>query len=343
MRKDPITKRWVITSTSRSAKPSDYVSAHNPVKNSKDTCPFCAENEDTKNRTIIENNDQNGNWKTRIVENKYPILMKELTEEETSKYDEYIGEEPENYGNNSVLYQSLAATGYHDVVIESPSHDFQMYSASIDEIDAIFDIVINRLDMLSNINSMKYSLYFKNYGHEAGASIVHSHSQIVTTPFMPRQIMEKVYGASSYYNNYKSCIYCDIIAEEKKSGVRLVSENEKFIAFCPFASRSPYQISILPKEHFDSILTIDDQTRYLFSSILHDVFSKIQKVLGMPAFNYVLSTLPKSIAETYSNSFHFSFDILPKLSKLAGFEIGSSVYINSVLPEYAAEMLRSQS
>ncbi len=326
IRKDPITKRWVITSTSRSAKPSDYVTVSKPVENTEKTCPFCIGREDKTGEPTLEVYDEAGNWKARIVANKYPVLSVEPADEELE---------------NSDLYESVAATGYHDVVIESPSHSFQMYEASIDDIDSIFDIVIERLRILSTIDGMAYSLYFKNFGSEAGASIVHSHSQIITTPFIPRQMMEKINGANDYYQKHGSCIYCAIIDEEIKKGVRMVSENEEFIAFCPFASRSPYHISILPKKHISSILDIDKHTRYLFSSMVYDVFAKIQKVLGMPAFNYVLSTLPKNIADKYGDTIHFSLNILPKLSKLAGFEIGSSVYINSVLPEHAAQALRS--
>ncbi len=331
LRKDPITKRWVITSTSRSAKPSDYVSVENPVESSIHTCPFCVGREDKMGIPIVEIADEQGNWKTRIVENKYPVLSENPSNE---PYDEYV--------SNNSLYEYKAATGYHDVVIESASHYFDMYGATVDEIDCIFDIVIRRLTMLSEIKDMEYSLYFKNFGQEAGASIVHSHSQIITTPFLPHHITDKINGSYEYYYCNDSCIYCDIIAEEKRSGIRVVAENEKFIAFCPFASRSPYQVSILPKEHANSnIISIDEHTRYLFASIVVDVFGKIKKVLGMPAFNYVLSSLPKSMIRKYNDSFHFGLNIHPKLSKLAGFEIGSGVYINSVLPEHAAEMLRS--
>lgn len=326
IRKDPITKRWVITSTTRSAKPSDYVSISKPVENTEKTCPFCPGREDKITEPTLQIDDAEGNWKVRIVQNKYPVLSKEPAEQQLE---------------NSDLYESLAATGYHDVVIESPSHNFQMYDASIDEIDSIFDIVIERLRTLSTIDSMKYSLYFKNFGSEAGASIVHSHSQIITTPFIPIQMLEKINGSYEYYEKNNACIYCAIIEEERRKGVRMVSENDEFIAFCPFASKSPYHISILPKKHYSSILDIDKHTRYLFSAIIHDVFAKIHKVLGQPAFNYVLASLPKNIEEKYTHSFHFGLNILPKLSKLAGFEMGSSVYINSVLPEHAALALRS--
>ncbi len=331
LRKDPITKRWVITSTSRAAKPTDYVFVDRPIANTEKTCPFCVGREDEH---IISIDDEQGNWRSCIVENKYPVLSKEPADEEYEKYKEYV---------DSPLYEYLAATGYHDIVIESPRHSFNIYTASVDEFDCIFDIVIRRLEMLKNARGMKYSLYFKNFGSAAGASIVHAHSQIITTPFMPRQMLEKIDGSDEYYQERGNCIYCDIIKEEQKSGARIVAENERFIAFCPFASRSPYQVSILPKKHFASILSIDATDRHHFASLVADVFSRIKNVLGEPPFNYVLSTLPTNIMESYDNSFHFSFNILPKLSRLAGFELGSGVRINSVLPEHAAEALRGQS
>lgn len=326
LRKDPITKRWIITSTSRSAKPSDYVSVNNPIEDSASTCPFCVGREDKTTKTILSIMDKQGNWKARVVPNKYPVLSADSAEDCPC--------------DDNLLYELQAAVGYHDIIIEHPLHNFDLYDATTEEIDTIFDIVVQRLNILANKPNMQYSLYFKNFGSDAGASLVHSHSQIITTPFIPIQMLESIHGSYEYYSKNIGCIYCAIIREEQKRGIRVVAENEMFIAFCPFASRSPYQISILPKEHYDSILSIEGHTRYLFSSIVHEVFSKIHKVLGKPAFNYVLSSLPNHIRASYSSSFHWSFEILPKLSKLAGFEMGSSVYINSVLPEHAAEMLR---
>ena len=326
LRKDPITKRWIITSTSRSAKPTDYVSVGKPREDSALTCPFCLNHEDKTTESILSIDGENGLWKTRIVANKYPVLSEEA-------HDDLP---PPN-----ILYEAHAATGYHDVVIEDPSHNFNLYTADEPDFKYIFDIVIKRLNDLSNKSEMQYSLYFKNFGSEAGASLAHSHSQIITTPFIPIQMMEDIHGSFEYYNNHMGCIYCAIIREEKNSGLRIISENEKFIAFCPFASKSPYQISIFQKKHNDSILSLEDEDIYMFASIVKDVFSKIKKVLGEPAFNYVLYSLPNHLRASYSSSYHWHFEILPKLSKLAGFEIGSSVYINSVLPEHAAEALRS--
>ncbi len=327
LRKDPITKRWIITSTSRSAKPTDFVSAEEPKANSELTCPFCVGHDEKIEPPILSTFDENGNWKTRIIANKYPVLSETSTDE---------------LPPNSILYESHSATGYHDVVIEYPTHNFNLYHATVDDFKSIFDIVVQRLKDLSNKKEMQYSLYFKNFGSDAGASLAHSHSQIITTPFIPINVMEDLHGTFDYYNTHVSCIYCAIVRQEQESGLRIVSENEKFIAFCPFASRSPYQISIMPKEHENSVLLLTEDDIYLFSSIVKDVFSKIYNVLGEPSFNYVLYTLPNHIRASYSASYHWHFDILPKLSKLAGFEIGSGVYINSVLPEHAAEVLRNQ-
>lgn len=326
IRKDPITKRWIITSTSRGAKPSDYVSApEKPSSSSANICPFCVGHEDKTVEDTLSTKDKNGNWKARIVPNKYPVLS---------------GVSNDILPENSVLYEAHHAVGYHDVVIEHPSHDFNLYKATEKDVKYIFEIVIQRLKDLSKKPGMEYSLYFKNFGSDAGASLAHSHSQIITTPFIPIQMMEDIHGSFDYYHTHKGCIYCSIIREELKSRIRIVSENESFLAFTPFASKSPYQICIIQKNHNDSVLTLSKIEIKLFSSIVQDIFSKIHKVLGMPAFNYILYSLPTHLRASYSASSHWHFEILPKLSKLAGFEIGSGVYINSVLPEYAAEVLR---
>lgn len=326
IRKDPVTKRWVIMSASRGAKPSDYVNKkeETPLVINSLNCPFCKGNEDKTPESFETINDEDGFWKVRIVSNKYPAISESSLEE--------IPEQ-------NILFEAMPASGVHDVVIEDPRHNFNFYNASDSDFLYIFRTVIKRLAFLAKNNPMCYSLYFKNFGSDAGASLVHSHSQIITTPFVPIQMLEEMHGAMDYYLTHKSCVYCAMIREEKKTNKRIICENEDFIAFMPFASRFPYQVWIMPKYHHDSILYSSACDRE-FSSIVNIVFLRMKNVLGEVSFNYVLHTLPVYLRASHSLSSHWFLEIIPKMSKLAGYELGSGVYINSMAPEDAASLMQ---
>lgn len=325
IRKDAVTKQWVIMSSARSAKPTDYVSKYIEVSDSALSCPFCKGHEDKTPDSFETVYDKNGNWRVRIVPNKYPAVSETLKDEIPKR---------------SLLFESMSAEGYHDVVIEHPEHTFNFYNSTSEDLLYIFRTVIKRLRALSNIPNMQYSLYFKNFGSEAGASLAHSHSQIITTPFIPVQMLEEIHGALDYYITNKNCVYCNVIKEELKINKRIICENEDFIALAPFASKFPYQINIFPKEHHDSIIFSSACDRQ-FSSIVKGIFDRINNLLGMVSYNYVLHTLSPSLRASYAHVNHWYLDIMPKMSKLAGYELGSGLYINSILPEDAAAELKN--
>lgn len=325
IRKDAVTKEWVIMSAVRGAKPSDYVATgQTDVSGSALSCPFCKGHENKTPDSFETLYDENGEWKVRIVPNKYPAVSETLDNEMPAR---------------SIFFESMNAEGYHDVVIENPSHNFNFYNGNEEDLLYIFRAVIKRLCALSNIPNMQYSLYFKNFGSDAGASLSHSHSQIITTPFIPVHMIEEMHGALDYYLTNKSCVYCSIIREEIKINKRVICENDNFIAITPFASKFPYQINIFPKEHHDSII-FSSASDKLFASMVKDVFNRLKKVLGEVSYNYVLHTLSPSLRASYAHANHWYLDIMPKMSKLAGYELGSGLYINSILPEDAANNLK---
>ncbi|WP_157150455.1 DUF4931 domain-containing protein [Brachyspira sp. SAP_772] len=327
IRKDPITKQSVIIASERMGRPSDYINTEekHSILTSEATCPFCKGNEDKtpEHSTIIF--DDNKNWIVRIVPNKYPIIAQSSPNELPDK-------------NN--FFEADICKGFHDVIIENPNHNFNYYNATEKDLFFIFEAIIMRFQELSKEKDMLYSLLFKNFGREAGASLIHSHAQMMTTPFIPIQIMEEIYGSLEYYNENKKCVYCSMIEEEKKINERVICENNDFIAISPFASKSPYQIYILPKKHSDSIVYSEDCISQ-FASIVKDVFNRINKVLGEISFNYVLHTLTPALEKKYSHSSHWFLDIMPKMSKLAGYELGSGVFINSITPEDATNDLKN--
>lgn len=328
IRIDPITKQAVIIATQRVQKPTDYIYDNTNLKvlsSSEFICPFCRGNE---NRTPEYSNiiyDNNNNWIVKVVPNKYPIISDTNNEEKIPKYNK--------------LFHTDIAKGFHDVIIESADHHFNFYNAKPKDLEYIFDIVVQRIKELSKEENNLYSLYFKNFGVDAGASLYHSHSQMVTNSFIPIQILNEMNGALDYYNKNDICVYCDIIKEEIKLNERVISQNEEFIAISPFASKSPYQIYILPKNHSASIIN-SKHSNILFSEIVQDIFNRIKKVLGEISFNYVLHTLPIKLENQYSKSNHWFLDIMPKISKLAGYELGSGTLINYITPEDATKLLK---
>ena len=200
IRKDPVTKQSVIIASERMGRPSDYINIEekHAILSSDNTCPFCKGNEDKtpEHSTIIF--DDNKNWIVRIVPNKYPIIAQSNADELPEK--------------NS-LFEADICKGFHDVIIENPNHSFNYYNAKERDLFFIFEAIIMRFQELSKEKDMMYSLLFKNFGREAGASLVHSHAQMLTTPFVPIQIMEEIYGSLEYYNENKKCVYCSMIEE----------------------------------------------------------------------------------------------------------------------------------
>ena len=328
IRKDPVTKQSVIISSERTGRPSDYVNlTKQHVVNSELSCPFCGGHEmKTPDPVYTVYAEQEEIWQVRIVPNKYPIIS------ETRKNE---------LPTENKLFKASSSKGFHDVIIEHPNHYFNFYHAVTEDFFYIFKAVMMRLKDLGKNKDMLYSLHFKNFGPEAGASLSHSHSQIITTPFIPIQMLDEINGSLEYYNDNNICVYCDIIEEEKRINERIICENNNFIAICPFASRSPYQIYIIPKQHSSSIIYTSSSHILDFASILKNIFDRLCKILGEVSFNNVLHTLLPILENKYGHSSHWFLDIMPKMSKLAGYELGSGVFINSITPEDATEQLRN--
>ena len=188
----------------------------------------------------------------------------------------------------------------------------------------------------------KYILIFKNYGKSAGASLTHPHSQLIALPIVPKRVNEEVKSASEYYDYKERCVFCDMIRQEMEEGERVVLENEDFITFCPFVSRFPYEMWIMPKRHqsdFNSLELDKDSVKRL-GIILRDSMRKLKLTLGDPPYNYIIHTSPVNGHER--EDYHWHVEIMPRLIEVAGFEWGSGFYINPVAPEAAAKNLKAK-
>ncbi|OGB87813.1 galactose-1-phosphate uridylyltransferase [candidate division WOR-1 bacterium RIFCSPLOWO2_02_FULL_46_20] len=339
LRKDPVSERWVVISTERGRRPSDFampaVSDETGTGGAK--CPFCEGNE-TKTPPEITAWRKAGTvqntpgWDVRIVNNLFPALIKEGDVNRTG-----MG-----------VFDMMSGVGAHEVIIETPNHGLTIPDMDDAQVEKILWAYKERIQHLSEDNRFRYSLVFKNYGKVAGASLTHPHSQLIATPITPRYVKMELSNARRYFLEKERCIFCDIVRQELGSGERIVFENENFVAFTPFASRFPYEIWILPRRHEFAFQMMSDGERLLLARCLKDILKRLKVTLNDPPFNYVLHNAPNPVPRpgkpdywgTLQYDFHWHIEIIPRLTKMAGFEWGSGLYINPNSPEEAAKYLR---
>jgi len=325
LRKDPIIGRWVIISTERGKRPTDFASV--PAAKRSNFCPFCYGNE-TKTPPEVyalrepgTDKDTPG-WSVRVVPNKFPALQ---IEGELNRQGEGI-------------YDKMNGIGAHEVIIETPDHDKTISDLDEDYIADVLSTYRERILDLKKDRRFKYIVVFKNHGEAAGASLEHTHTQLVAMPIIPKRVIEEIEGARRYYDFKERCIYCDIVAQEINDDVRVVSSNESFLAIEPFEARFPFETWILPKTHEPAFEEIGRNDIIHLARLLKEILSKINAALNNPPYNFILHTLP--LQGNNRNWYHWHLEIMPKLTKVAGFEWGSGFYINPTAPEEAARYLR---
>ncbi|HEV2177093.1 MAG TPA: galactose-1-phosphate uridylyltransferase [Terriglobia bacterium] len=326
LRKDPITGRWVIIATDRAKRPSDFVREKVQIKGAG-FCPFCYGNESKTPPEIqayrpdASLRDMPG-WTLRVVPNKFPALGIEGT----------LNRQGEG------LYDKMNGIGAHEVIIETPDHQATMATMPVQRVEEVLWAYRDRILDLKKDRRFKYILIFKNHGEAAGASLEHTHSQLIALPVVPKRVLEEVDGAKAYYGYKERCVFCDILRQEERSGVRIIAENDDFIAVSPFAPRFPFEMWILPKAHQSDFVESSKSEFERLAVILKDMLQRLDRVLDNPAYNFVIHTSP--VPESSNDYYHWHVEIMPKLTKLAGFEWGTGFYINPTPPEEAAKFLR---
>ncbi len=329
LRQDPVTRKWVIIATERSKRPSDFAAGSGGEKGKGGgLCPFCSGNEDKTPPEVMsyrspDTKPDTPGWWIRVVPNKFPAL-----------------EAPGREGRPEVpdFFLTRAGTGAHEVIIESPDHAASLEVHQLGQLEEIFRAWRARLGELLRRDEVKYVQIFKNAGAPAGASLEHPHSQVIAVPLIPPALREEIEGAKEYYEEEGACIYCEIAVQEAQRRVRLVTENEDFLVFCPFAARFPFETWILPKKHEASFTALRDEELPSFGAIVKDTMARIATVLKNPPYNLLLHTAPKGFIGT--PYYHWHIEILPRLTAVAGFEFGTGIYINPTPPEEAASFLR---
>lgn len=325
LRKDPIIGRWVIIATDRSKRPTDLAVPPDEFKGG--FCPFCKGNEDKTPPEIMsyrrDGSEANKpGWHLRVVPNKFPALQIEGE----------LGRRGEG------MFDKMNGIGAHEVIIETPNHDKSISTLSFKEVEEILWSYRDRLLDLKKDKRFQYVLIFKNHGSAAGASLEHPHSQVIALPIVPKRVAEEIEGAKRYYTYKERCVFCDIINQESEYGARVIQENRRFISLAPFTPRFPFETWVLPKFHDSCFEDLLKEEVEQLAQILKETLMRMDVVLNHPPYNYLIHTSP--LHEKENGFYHWHFEIIPKLTKVAGFEWGTGFYINPTPPEEAAKFLR---
>ncbi len=327
LRKDPVVGRWVIISAERGLRPADF--GQNPVKLREGPCVFCSGNEAKTPPEILASRPPQSapntpGWSLRVVPNKFPALRIE-------------GElEPSGEG----LYDRMNGVGAHEVIIETPDHHATLESLPVSAAAEIFWVYRERVVDLKKDPRFEYVLIFKNHGEAAGASLEHSHSQLIATPIVPIMVAEELVGSARYFRLKERCVWCDMIRQERQEGGRIILEEDGFIAFAPFAPRFPFETWILPETHCSAYEEISREEVDALARIVGELLRRMNRVLQDPPFNFMLHTAP--LKDPAAEYFHWHLEVIPKLTRVAGFEWGSGFFINPTPPEEAVHYLRGE-
>lgn len=334
LRLDLVSKDWVVIATGRARRPETFKQERRKIeKVPKSLCPFC-QTQDQETPTVAFSNGKKitlakgqkapKNWTTISVPNKFPAFLPH------PELDERI---------EGGVYETMNAVGFHEVVI-TRDHTKQLAQFSVNQAKEVIDVYQERYLGLMKEKFVNYISIFHNHGIEAGASVAHPHSQIITTHLIDADLKRALSNSQKYFKSRQQCIYCQMAAWEMKIKERIVFENKDFLVICPFASKSAFEVIITPKNHLAYFEKTAENTKQQLAEAFKIALNKLYKALNDPAYNFYLHTAPCD-GKNY-DYYHWHWTILPKTSTWAGFEIGTKIEISTIEPEKAAEYLRKQ-
>ncbi|OGL40061.1 MAG: galactose-1-phosphate uridylyltransferase [Candidatus Schekmanbacteria bacterium RIFCSPHIGHO2_02_FULL_38_11] len=324
IRQNIITRDWVIIATERAKRPEEFAKREKVKKELseyRNDCPFCPGNED-KTPPEIYRIEKEKQWQVRVFHNKFAALSNEgIVERKWEK-----------------MKRVISGVGIHEVVVETPKHNLSPALLTEEQIKNILRTYKERYNIIYHDKRIKLVTIFKNHGEGAGTSLEHPHSQIIGTPVTPKDIRYRVEEAMRYYDDTGECIFCRVLRDELNSGERIVLENKNFVAFIPYAALSPFHIWIFPKNHSSCFGLIPMEEIDDMAEILKGILCKLYYCLDNPDYNYVIRSYSK--VGPSLEYYHWYISVIPRVTKLAGFELGSGMYINTTLPEQSARFLR---
>jgi UDPglucose--hexose-1-phosphate uridylyltransferase len=323
MRYNPITGDWVIIAPERAHRPGHQLrgSIRPPSSSVVLDCPFCPGNEHLTGAERFCLRDASG-WQIRSVDNRYSALS----------FDGPV----ERFGDG--LRQLMTGVGRHEVIIESPDHGGFPSVRTPAAMAALVETYHQRYLALHEDPRVRHVVLFKNHGASAGTSLEHPHSQIVGTPVVPAQIRERLVDALRFQSDHGVCLYCATLEQERTENLRVILENEHHVAFIPYAALSPYHLWIFPKRHCASFGATTEVERVALGEMLGTLLRRIAHRLDDCDYNYLIRSL--SPAEADVAYFHWYLALVPRVTRTAGFELGTGMHINTSSPELSAAFLR---
>ena len=325
LRQDPTTREWVIIAPERAKRPQ-----HIPKKRRVDElpswdalCPFCPGNESQTPPEVFRLPLSDKAWEVRVIPNRFAALMPDgdITRREGGR-----------------IFRKMDGIGAHEVIIETPSHNTPTALMSYQQVEKVLIAYQERYNTLKKNRQLKFITIFKNHGQASGTSLIHPHSQLVATPVLAPYYHRRLDVAVRYYADVGKCLYCDLLAEELEKGERIVAQTKEFVVLHPYASRAPWETWIIPKRHYASFGLFPDEHLAELARVLKDTLLCLYRGLDNPAFNYMVNT---TITEDEENPYyHWHIRIVPRLNLIAGFEMGSGIYISTALPEETASLMK---
>ena len=324
LRHNVLTREWVIIATERARRPEDFTKKGKEKKiipSYVATCPFCPGNEKMTPPETYVVPDTTG-WRLRVTPNKFAALS-------------YEGERRRSIHG---IRRTITGVGIHEVIVETPDHSKTTALLDDAQVETIVQTYLNRFKFASQDPRVEQVTIFKNHGEAAGTSLEHPHSQMIGTPVITAQLRDRLINALRHFDEFGECIFCRVLDQELKEGARVILETQHFVAFVQYAALTPFSMLIMPRRHMACFAEISDEEAADLASALRRTLAKLYQGLDDPDFNYVVRTAPAEY--TGVKYYHWYVSIIPRLTKTAGFELGSGMFINVSLPEESASFLR---
>lgn len=330
LRRDPITRKWTVVARARAKRPESFCEKKEAFLGLVSNDPFAEGKEkDNAPELLAYSKDprrepDTPGWTVRVFENKYPA------------FDFVFGDKFQIHKNG--IYEYEKGVGYHEVIVTiDPKKHLAFFSS--EEMSEILRAYQERFSTHCAKEIVKYVCIIYNHGKRAGASIAHPHSQLFAFPVITNNIKDEIDGANDYYKENRRCVFCDIINEERRQKKRIIMETENFISFAPYAARFPFETWIIPKLHEPYFETMDKDQRFEFGDHLREILNKLYSAFRDPPYNFYIHSSPCDNRE-YPH-YHWHLELIPRFTKIAGFELGTGMMINTMSPEDAAKYLRA--
>ncbi len=327
LRQDPVTGSWVTLCPNRTKRPTDLAKSSTTAL-STGFCPFCPGNEqETLPETFafrFNGEPNQPGWTTRVFPNRFPALQ--------------LNADPEPAAASTGLYQSRDGFGAHEVIVDCPEHVISMADTTADNIANVFLAFQERIKVFKLDRRLNYTILFKNHGEPAGASLQHSHSQLMSLPMIPARVQEELKGSEQYFNLHQRCVFCDLVKHDLVNQERLLYQDDYVTVIAPYAPRLAYETWILPKQHASHFEFAVPELIQSLARALQTLLQQIDRGLGYPAYNYVLHQ--GAAHDPQLPYFHWHLEVIPRVARIAGFEWGTGYFVNHTTPEQSAAYLR---